>query len=97
MKYSQIRIALLTFTLGFASVSFFDFAKTKWVESSIDLPKASSEILVIMPRTHKQMIDSGLTTGGHGGGGNGALNESVIPKKKKLKSQYKQPNKSHVK
>ncbi|MGI8545680.1 MAG: hypothetical protein ACR2MD_19665 [Aridibacter sp.] len=94
MKYSQIRIALLTFTLGFASIPFFDFAQTKWIESSIDLPKAKSEILVIMPRTIKQMTDSGLTTGGHGGGGNGALNEPVVPKKKKLKSQYKQLNKS---
>ena len=58
------------------------------------LPKAKSEILVVMPMTVQQVIVAKLQKGGgHGGGGNGGLNP-VVPKKKKLRFRYKHINKS---
>jgi hypothetical protein len=43
MKYSQFRIALLTFTIGLLSVPFLAPFYDKWSEPWVDLPKTESE------------------------------------------------------
>lgn len=65
MKYAQVRIALLTFTLGLSSVPFSDFIQTKWIESSIDLPKVTSTTPIIVYSKYNSEIDTGA--GGSGG------------------------------
>jgi hypothetical protein len=86
MKYSQIRIGLLTFMLGFVSVPFLDFLQTKWIESSIDLPKVESGTpIYISPKYDREIIK-----GGGSACGREDMTESlVVPKKKGLKSRYK--------
>lgn len=57
MKYSQFRIALLTFVFGFYSVPFLTPLYDKWCEPSVNLPKVDSEapfIVTLCPETLTQ-------------------------------------------
>jgi hypothetical protein len=87
MKYSQIRIGLLTFMLGVVSIPFFDFLQTKWIESLIDLPKVEfGTPIYISPKYDREIIKGG---GSACGREEEILESPVVTKRKRLKSRYK--------
>ena len=67
MKYSQFRIALLTFVLGIVSVPFFNTQYHIWTEIPVDLPQVVSDapIIVILPTERRPFRMGG------GGGSSG--------------------------
>ena len=80
MKYSQIRIALLTFTLGIASVGFFNSLYEKFNASYVELPRVNSDtpIVIKICMRHKPSTDI-KDRGGSGCGGAGDTMCDSIP------------------
>lgn len=67
-----IRTALLTFAVGLFSVQFVNFLQEKLIDSSINLPKASSEIIIVQPAN--KIICHHCSWGG--GASGGAINKA---------------------
>ena len=68
MKYSQFRAALLTFAMGLASVTFFNFAHGKYTEIPVELPEA--EFGTVLP-VYVEMPGKPFNMQGGGGGSGG--------------------------
>lgn len=92
MKYSQFRIALLTFTLGILSVPFLTPVYDKWCEPWVDVPQVESEspiTVIVSTKSHP------IKNWGGGGGSGCACNygdcscfvESVRTRGKRPKKQ----------
>lgn len=63
--YSKVRIALMTFTLGLASVWMANGLEIAWSEVPVDLPTAESgEVLAIFPIERRFMPRGGGGSGG---------------------------------
>ena len=86
--YSQLRIALLTFTLGLAGVPFASGLYKKWSEPDVEVPQVESDapIVVILP-TEEHPFDM------VGGGARGKIVLTEIPaqtsKSKRVKSCWR--------
>lgn len=87
MKYSQFRIALLTFILGVISVSFVSALYDKWGEPYIELPQVKSDtpIIVVYETAHHHYNQT--DTGAGGGGSGGQTCEEFIKSLGKLTKQ----------
>ncbi len=48
MRYSKVRIAILTFILGIVSVPFINGQYEKWTEITVDLPQIISDTPLIV-------------------------------------------------
>lgn len=83
MKYSQIRIALLTFTLSLASVSFYNSLYEQWNGPLIELPKVEAEspiVVKICLEYEKPAFYNVHDSGGSGGCGGADNNDcNAIP------------------
>lgn len=62
MKFSQFRITLLTFILGFYSVSALTPLYDKWSEPSVNLPKIESEEQIIIRVCPKPLTEEQAET-----------------------------------
>lgn len=80
MKFSRIRTAILTCSLGIVSVSFFNFEYEKWNEPYVELPQVISEspiVIKVCPEVKSENITGGYTGGAkswcdsYRGGGSG--------------------------
>ncbi len=85
MKYSQFRIALLTFTIGFLSVPFLTPLYDKWSDPWVDVPQVESEsplTVILSTKEHPFNMNGG-------GGGSGGILEvrtrGTKPRKTKIR------------
>lgn len=96
MKYSQFRIALLTFSIGLVSVPFLTPYYDKWCEPSVDVPQVESEspVTVIVSTESHPFKNWG------GGGGSGCMcghgdcrcdAEFVVTKARRAKTKTPSP------
>jgi len=66
-RYQQIRIALLTFALGLASVWLINGSRYGLIEVPVNLPQTKSgEVIVVFPRYSSEIPHD---VGASGGGG----------------------------
>jgi hypothetical protein len=87
MKYSQCRIALLTFIIGLLSVSFLTPLYDKWSEPWVDVPQVETEsplIVILSTDEHPFNMNGG------GGGSGGETCEDFIKSLGKLTKQSRQ-------
>jgi hypothetical protein len=79
MNYSQIRIALLTFTLGIASVGFFNSLYGKFNAPYVEVPKVYSDtpIVIKVCIRHKPLTDKKDSSGGGCGGADDTMCDSI--------------------
>lgn len=64
-RYQQIRIALLTFAFGLASVWFINGSKNGLIEVPVNLPQTrSGEIIVVFPRYSSEISHDVGASGG---------------------------------
>jgi hypothetical protein len=82
MKYSQIKIGLLTFALGLASVGFFNMLSEKWNASYVALPKVNSHTPIVIKvclrhKPSKPSTDINESGGGGCGGARDIMCDSI--------------------
>jgi hypothetical protein len=77
MKYSQIRIVLLTFTFAIASVGFLNKLTEKWIASDIELPNVNSDTPIIIKVCTIHTPPTNLNIGGGSGGANDTMCDSI--------------------
>jgi hypothetical protein len=64
-QYRQIRIGLITFALGLATVWSFDVREFGICEVPVDIPEASDTITVVKAVTKKEIGDTGAGNPAH--------------------------------
>jgi hypothetical protein len=78
--YTKFRVALVTFTLGFASVYFFDWFDNYCNEPRVDLPQVQSETPIIVFPREKKLI--------WGGGGSPCCDAENLSNKVKTQQEF---------